>query len=72
MTSFLFFWMLFAPLYEVMRSLLFFWMLFAPLYEVMRPLLFFLSLLMVWGGVRLVTTVTVRVVIIERCRGWGM
>jgi hypothetical protein len=55
---------------------------FFPLYKVVGPMIFFLSLLlMVWGGLRLVITVFLRVAIIVRYRGcrvwvltafWGM
>jgi hypothetical protein len=47
---------------------------FFPLYKVVGPMIFFLSLLlMVWGGLRLIITVFLRVVIIVRywgCRVW--
>jgi hypothetical protein len=40
---------------------------FFPLYRVVRPMIFFLSLLLlVWGGLRLIITVLLRVVIIVR------
>jgi hypothetical protein len=43
---------------------------FFPLYSVVGPLIFFLSLLlMVWGGLRLILTIFLRVIIIVRYRG---
>jgi hypothetical protein len=46
---------------------------FFPLYSVVGPLIFFLSLLlMVWGGLRLVVTISLRVAIIVRYRGCGV
>ncbi len=43
---------------------------FFPLYSVVGPLIFFLSLLlMVWGGLRLIVTIFLRVIIIVRYRG---
>jgi hypothetical protein len=46
---------------------------FFPLYKVVGPMIFFLSLLlMVWGGLRLVVTVFLRVAIIVRHRGCGL
>jgi hypothetical protein len=46
---------------------------FFPLYSVVGPLIFFLSLLlMVWGGLRLVVTIFLRVAIIMRHRGCGV
>jgi hypothetical protein len=48
-------------------------MTFFPLYSVVGPLIFFLSLLlMVWGGLRLVVTIFLRVIIIVRYRGCGV
>jgi hypothetical protein len=46
---------------------------FFPLYKVVGPMIFFLSLLlMVWGGLRLMMTVFLRVAIIVRYRGCGV
>ncbi len=46
---------------------------FFPLYKVIGPMIFFLSLLlMVWGGLRLMITVFLRVVIIVRYQGCGV
>ncbi len=46
---------------------------FFPLYRVIGPMIFFLSLLLlVWGGLRLVVTVFLRVAIIIRYRGCGV
>jgi hypothetical protein len=46
---------------------------FFPLYRVVRPMIFFLSLLLlVWGGLRLIITVLLRVIIIRRCKGCGI
>jgi hypothetical protein len=46
---------------------------FFPLYRVMGPMIFFLSLmLLVWGGLRLMVTVLLRVIIIVRCKGCGI
>jgi hypothetical protein len=47
---------------------------FFPLYNVVGPMIFFLSLLlMVWGSVRLVVTIFVRVAIIARgCAVWAL
>jgi hypothetical protein len=46
---------------------------FFPLYRVVGPMIFFLSLLLlVWGGLRLVVTVLVRVIVIVRCKGCGL
>jgi hypothetical protein len=46
---------------------------FFPLYRVLGPMIFFLSLLLlVWGGLRLIITVLLRVVIIVRCKGCGI
>jgi hypothetical protein len=46
---------------------------FFPLYRVVGPMIFFLSLLLlVWGGLRLVVTVLVRVIAIVRCKGCGL
>ncbi len=46
---------------------------FFPLYRVVGPVIFFLSLmLLVWGGLRLMVTVLVRVVVIVRCKGCGI
>jgi hypothetical protein len=43
---------------------------FFPLYKVVGPMIFFLSLLLlVWGGLRLIITVFMRVIIIVRCKG---
>jgi hypothetical protein len=45
---------------------------FFPLYRVVGPMIFFLSLLLlVWGGLRLIITVLLRVIII-RCKGCGI
>jgi hypothetical protein len=46
---------------------------FFPLYRVVGPMVFFLSLmLLVWGGLRLVITIFLRVAIIIRYRGCGV
>jgi hypothetical protein len=46
---------------------------FFPLYKVVWPMIFFLSLLqMVWGELRLVVTIFLRVEIIVRYRGCGV
>jgi hypothetical protein len=46
---------------------------FFPLYRVVSPMVFFLSLLLlVWGGLRLVVTVFLRVAIIIQYRGCGI
>jgi hypothetical protein len=45
---------------------------FFPLYRVVGPVVFFLSLLLVWGGLRLFVTVFLRVAIIIRYRGCGV
>jgi hypothetical protein len=46
---------------------------FFPLYSVVGPLIFFLSLLlMVWGGLRLIVTIFLRVIIIVRYGGCGV
>jgi hypothetical protein len=46
---------------------------FFLLYRVVGPMIFFLSLmLLVWGGLRLMVTVLVRVVVIVRCKGCGI
>jgi hypothetical protein len=46
---------------------------FFPLYNVMGPMIFFLSLLLlIWGGLRLIITVFLRVIIIVRCKGCGI
>jgi hypothetical protein len=46
---------------------------FFPLYNVVGPMVFFLSLLLlVWGGLRLIITVLLRVIIIVRCKGCGI
>ncbi len=46
---------------------------FFPLYRVVGPMIFFLSLLLlVWGGLRLIITVLLRVIIIVRCKGCGI
>jgi hypothetical protein len=46
---------------------------FFPLYRVVGPMIFFLSLmLLVWGGLRLVVTVLVRVIVIVRCKKCGL
>ncbi len=43
---------------------------FFPLYKVVGPMIFFLSLLLlVWGGLQLIVTVFLRVVIIVRYKG---
>jgi hypothetical protein len=43
---------------------------FFPLYRVVGPMIFFLSLmLLVWGGLRLVITILVRIIVIVRCKG---
>jgi hypothetical protein len=45
---------------------------FFPLYRVVGPMIFFLSLmLMVWGGLRLIVTILVRIIVIVRCKGCG-
>jgi hypothetical protein len=46
---------------------------FFPLYRVVGPMIFFLSLLLlVWGGLRQIITVFLRVIIIGRCKGCGI
>jgi hypothetical protein len=46
---------------------------FFPLYKVVGPMIFFLSLmLLVWGAVRLMVTVLIRVIVIVRCKGCGI
>jgi hypothetical protein len=46
---------------------------FFPLYRVLGPMVFFLSLLLlVWGGLRLMITVLLRVIIIVRRKGCGI
>jgi hypothetical protein len=46
---------------------------FFPLYSVVGPLLFFLSLRqMVWGSLRLIVTIFLRVIIIVRYKGCGV
>jgi hypothetical protein len=46
---------------------------FFPLYSVVGPMIFFLSLmLLVWGGLRLVITILVRIIVIVRCKGCGL
>jgi hypothetical protein len=46
---------------------------FFPLYKVVGPMIFFLSLLLlIWGGLRLIITVFLRVIIIVRCKGCGI
>jgi hypothetical protein len=46
---------------------------FFPLYRVVGPMIFFLLLmLLVWGGLRLMVTVLLRVIIIVRCKGCGI
>jgi hypothetical protein len=46
---------------------------FFPLYRVVGPMIFFLSLLLlVWGGLQLIITVLLRVIIIVRCKGCGI
>jgi hypothetical protein len=46
---------------------------FLPLYKVVGPMIFFLSLmLLVWGSLRLMVTVLVRVIVIVRCKGCGI
>ncbi len=46
---------------------------FFPLYRVVGPMIFFLSLmLLVWGGLRLMVIVLLRVIIIVRCKGCGI
>jgi hypothetical protein len=46
---------------------------FFLLYRVVGPMIFFLSLmLLVWGGLRLMVTVLVRVIVIVRCKGCGI
>jgi hypothetical protein len=46
---------------------------FFPLYRVVGPMIFFLSLLLlVWGGLWLMVTVFLRVIIIVRCKGCGI
>jgi hypothetical protein len=46
---------------------------FFPLYRVVGPMIFFLSLmLLVWGGLRLMVTILVRIVVIVRCKGCGL
>jgi hypothetical protein len=46
---------------------------FFLLYSVVGPMIFFLSLLLlVWGSLRLIITVLLRVIIIVRCKGCGI
>jgi hypothetical protein len=46
---------------------------FFPLYKVVGPMIFFLSLLvLIWGGLRLIITVCLRVIIIVRYKGCGI
>jgi hypothetical protein len=46
---------------------------FIPLYSIVGPFMFFLSLLlMLWGGLKLVVTIFLRVAIIVRYRGCGV
>ncbi len=46
---------------------------FFPLYKVVGPMIFFLSLLLlVWGGLRLIITIFLRIVIIVRYKGCGI
>jgi hypothetical protein len=46
---------------------------FFPLYKVVGPMIFFLSLLLlIWGGLRLIITVFLRVIIIVRTKGCGI
>jgi hypothetical protein len=46
---------------------------FFPVYRVVGPMVFFLSLLLlVWGGLRLVVTVFLRVAVITRYKGCGI
>ncbi len=46
---------------------------FFPLYRVVGPMIFFLSLmLLVWGGLQLIVTILVRIVVIVRCKGCGL
>ncbi len=46
---------------------------FFPLYRVVGPMIFFLSLmLLVWGGLRLVVKILVRIIVIVRCKGCGL
>jgi hypothetical protein len=46
---------------------------FFPLYKVVGPMIFFLSLLLlVWGGLRLIITIFMRIVIIVRYKGCGI
>ncbi len=46
---------------------------FFPLYRVVGPMIFFLSLmLLVWGGLRLMVTILVRIVVTVRCKGCGL
>ncbi len=46
---------------------------FFPLYKVVGPMIFFLSLmLLVWGGLMLMVTVLVWVIVIVRCKGCGI
>ncbi len=46
---------------------------FFPLYRVVGPMIFFLSLmLLVWGGLRLMVTILVRIIVIVRCKGCGL
>ncbi len=46
---------------------------FFPLYKVVGPMIFFLSLLLlIWGGLRLIITVFLRVIIIVRYKGCGI
>jgi hypothetical protein len=46
---------------------------FIPLYTVIGPFIFFVSLLlMVWGGLRLIVTIFLKVAIILKYRGCGV
>jgi hypothetical protein len=46
---------------------------FFPLYKVVGPMIFFLFLLLlIWGGLRLIITIFLRVIIIVRCNGCGI
>jgi hypothetical protein len=46
---------------------------FFPLYKVVGPMIFFLSfLLLIWGGLRLIITIFLRVIVIARYKGCGI
>jgi hypothetical protein len=45
---------------------------FFPLYRVVGPMIFLSLMLLVWGGLQLMVTVLLRVIIIVRCKGCGI